>query len=172
VATFKEYHPATDSVALTITAASLASSSTFVAGRQSTAVANRANLDLDHMLSGKITVGTTPVINTQIQIWVVAAMSFLSSTLAWPDVVGASDAALTWTSTGIRDGAAILAKTLYVDSTTSNRAYSFGQISIAQLFGGMPTDWAAYLTHNTGVALHATGGNHGLWYFRKQGQSV
>jgi hypothetical protein len=40
---------------------------------------------------------------------------------------------------------------LVADSTTSDRKYNYGPISIAQLFGAMPTHWYLFITHNSGV---------------------
>lgn len=172
MSTYKIVYPA-DSSALTITLASLASSSTFVAGQESDAVSNRSNLDIDHVLAGKITVGTSPTSNTQIQIWVVPAMSFASGTATWPDVFDGSNSAETWTSAGIRDGAGTCVKTILVDSTTTDRAYYFDGISVASFFGGvLPFDYVVWVTHNTGVALNATGGNQSITYTRIQFQSV
>ena len=61
MATVKTLYPSTSSVDLTITLASLASGSAgvYTTGRGSTAVDNTTNLDLDHLLSGKITLGTS-----------------------------------------------------------------------------------------------------------------
>jgi hypothetical protein len=45
---------------------------------------------------------------------------------------------------------------------TSDRAYSF-VFTIAELFGGVvPLKWGLFVTHNTGVNLNATAGNH--WF--------
>ena len=171
--TFKDLYPA-DSVAITTTSlGALPTSSTFVAGWESDAISNRTNLDLDHLLSGKIQVGTTPTVNTYIQIWVVPATSFTTGTPAWPDVMDGTVSTETWTSAGIRDGAAVLIKTILVDATTSNRNYYFGGMSVAALFGGnMPFDYVVFITHNTGANLNATDGNHLLWYTRVQAQGV
>ena len=65
-----------------------------------------------------------------------------------------------------------LVAAMYVDST-SNRAYEFGGVSVAMLFGGvMPPTYDLFVTHSTGVNLHATGGNHSLNYERIQAQTV
>jgi len=152
----------TAAATITISPASLASSATFVAGREATAVSNSSNLFVDALLSGQITVGTTPTIDTQIEIWVFAARN---ETPTWPDVMDGTDSAETWSSVGVRNGAARRVAVLNVDSTTSDRAYEFSGISIAEAFGGtMPDDWSAWVTHNTGVALNATGGNHVMEY--------
>ena len=152
----------TAAATITISPASLASSATFVAGREATAISNSSNLFVDALLSGAITVGTTPTINTQIEVWVIAA---LNETPTWPDVMDGTDSAETWTSVGVRNGAARRIAVLDVDATTSNVAHEFSGISIAEAFGGtMPDDWTIWVTHNTGVALNATGGNHSMEY--------
>ena len=52
--------------ALTFTLASLASSASLVAGRESTAVDNGTTLAVDYLVSGKITTGTSPTANKTI----------------------------------------------------------------------------------------------------------
>lgn len=106
-----------------------------------------------------VTVGTTPTINTEIRVYVVA----LRDDSTWPDSVGATDAAWSTATQGTGDGYTKFAAVMRVDSTTSNRAYSFGPVSVASLFGGvMPKKWVVIVTHNTGVNLNSTGGNHVL----------
>lgn len=143
------------STALTNAIASLGSSATWVAGYESAVVDNTTNLYLDYTLEGKVTVGTTPTINTEIRIYVVA--SFDGTT--WPDVFDGTTSAETVTSEGVRDGYAKLAAVLRVDATTSDRAYPFS-FSVASLYGGVcPAKFVLFTTHNTGVNLNATGGN-------------
>ncbi len=71
----KSKYPA-DSQAVTITLASLATSSSRTAGRESTAISNRSNLDLDHLIGGRITTGTSPTVNKQIDIWIVPSRKY------------------------------------------------------------------------------------------------
>ena len=52
--------------AITMDLANLASSSTFLAGRESTQIDNTTNKYMDALVSGQISVGTTPTANTQI----------------------------------------------------------------------------------------------------------
>jgi hypothetical protein len=109
---------------------------------------------------GKIRVGTTPTINTQIRIYLVASED--GST--WPDVFDGTPSAETFTSAGVRDGYAKLAAVLNVDATTSDRDYPYS-FDAANVFGGsLPDSYVAVVTHNTGVALHATGTNHTYVY--------
>lgn len=143
--------------AATITLASLAPSATLVAGRQSTAIDNTTNKFLDYVLSGKITVGTTPTAATRIELWCVPT---LDDTPTYPDTFGASDANVTVTSRTILQGAGRLVAVLDVDVNTSNRSYPI-QTSLAAFFGGnCPLKFALFVVHNTGVALNSTGGNH------------
>ena len=147
---------------LTIGLASLGSSATFVAGRESTVVDNATNKYVDALLSGRITVGTTPTINTQIFVYV---FSPINDTPTYPDVMDGTDSAETVTTAGVGRGFLKLAAVLDVDATTSDRAYDFGQVSVAQLFGGvLPQKWSVFVAHNTGVALNATAGNHEISY--------
>ncbi len=149
--------------AITISPASIASSSTFVAGVESTEIDNSTNRYIDAILQGKITVGTTPTINTQIQIYVWGSDQSLATSAL--DVLDGTDSAETLTSVGIRNGLLKLAAVLDVDATTSNRVYLMGATSVRNLFGGvMPKFWGLFITHNTGVNLNATGGNHEMYY--------
>lgn len=142
---------------LTISPASLATSSTWLAGTESDAVDNTSNLYLDYLLSGKITVGTTPTASTEIRIYVVAPLDDTT----WPDVFDGTSSAETVTSAGVGSAFLKLAAVLPVDATTSDRAYYFGPVSVAQLYGGsMPRKFVVFVTHNTGVNLNSTGGNH------------
>lgn len=147
---------------ITCGVASLASSTTFVAGREGTAISNSSNKYDDVLLSGTVTVGTTPTANTQIVIYVFSA---LDDTPTWPDVMDGTDSAETITSVGVGQGFLKQAAVLQVDSNTTDRVYSFGQVSIAALFGGvMPRDWSIFVAHNTGVNLNSTAGNHSFEY--------
>jgi hypothetical protein len=141
------------STAVTITLASLASSAT--AGQESAAVDNTTNKYVDYMAGGKVTVGTTPTVNTQIEIWV--AGSYDGTTYAGGAT--GSNAALTPTQqakTYFRLGAV-----LPVTAATSNITHAFHIGSIANLFGGVcPIKFSFFVIHNTVAALHATAGNH------------
>lgn len=147
------------SSAVTITLGGLATSSTWLAGRESTAVDNSSNKYLDYLLAGKIKVGTTPTASTEIRVYVVGMLE--DST--WPDVFDGTDSAETVTSAGVGSGFLKLAAVMLVDATTSDRDYFFGPVSVASLFGGVcPRKFVVFVTHNTAVNLHATDGNHVL----------
>jgi hypothetical protein len=137
----------------TITLASLASDTNVVAGRAGTAIDNAATDDaMDAVLGGFITTGTSPTASRQIEVWVFG--SYDGTTYAG-DASG-TDANLTPSAKATMK----LAHVIPTDAT-SNKKYSFCVGSVAALFGGvMPRKWGVYVVHNTGVALHATGGNH------------
>ncbi len=148
------------SSALTISPASLATSSTWLAGVESDAVDNTSNKYLDYLLAGKLTVGTSPTANTEIRAYVVA----LIEDSTWPDVFDGTSSAETVTSAGVGSGFLKLASVMTVDATTSDRTYYFGPMSVASLFGGAcPKKWVAFVTHNTGVNLNSTGGNQAVY---------
>lgn len=170
---FKMKYPSSSSTALTIDLSSLADDNTNgIAGRESTAVDNTTNLDLDHIVSGFITAGTSPTASRTIEIWIYAPVSTSAGTPTYPDVFDGTDSAETATSRNVLMGALKLAATLTVDST-SNRVYPVAPFSIAALFGGaLPKFWGLFVINRTGVALHATGGNHVLHYERVQQQGV
>jgi hypothetical protein len=146
--------------ALTLTLASLASSTSLVAGRESTAVDNGTTLAVDYLVSGKITTGTSPTVNTNIEIWVVAP---IEDTPTWPDVFDGTDSDESVTSRNVLFSCAALAHIITVDAT-SDRTYPVKPFSVAQLFGGVcPKQFGVFVVHNTGVALNATGSNHALY---------
>lgn len=147
------------SAAYTCTLASLANDATFLVGRQSDALSNAANLYLDELVAGKITAGTSPTAAKQIE---VHAIGSLDDTPTYPDTFGAADAGVTITSADIKQ--TICAPLAIIGtSNTSNRAYPFRPVGLRQIFGdALPTAHALWVTHSTGVALHATAGNHVL----------
>jgi hypothetical protein len=141
---------------------SLASSSTWVAGYEwfLVDVAAMSPIPRDVRHQGKIRVGTTPTVNTEIRIYLVASEN--GST--WPDVFDGTPSAETVTSAGVRDGFAKLAAVLPVDSTTSDRDYPYS-FSAQQVFGGsLPDSYVLFVAHNTGVALNATAAEHTYIY--------
>lgn len=142
---------------LTITLASLATSSTLVAGQESTAVSNTTTLAIDYLLGGKITTGTSPTAARFIEVWVYAAFD---DTPTYPDVLDGTNSAETFTSVDIKASSMALAAVIPTDNT-SDRTYYFAGISIASLFGGrMPAAFGVFVTHSTGVNLNSTAGNH------------
>jgi hypothetical protein len=172
MADIKTKYPSTSTTALTISLASLASDTNLLAGRESTAVDNTTNVDLDHLVSGSIMVGTTPTANTLIQVWAYAYNTITTGTPAYPDVFDGTDSAETVTNSGVKAALLRLVASIDVIATTSNIAYYFPPTSIANLFGAMPQFWGIFVTHNCVAALNSTGGNHVIHYNRIQAQTV
>ena len=177
MADIKVKYPATSSVDLTCTLASLATGAAgvYTTGRESTAVDNTTNLDMDHLLSGKITTGTSPTVSRQIVVYLYANNSSSGGTPTYPAVgtgISGTDAGAVFNSANVLGTAIQWIATLTVDST-SDRTYTFGPISVASRFGGqLPKFWGVYIAHDTGVNLNATGSNHKLSYERVQNQTV
>jgi hypothetical protein len=149
------------SAAFTFTLASIATSSTRVAGSESTAIDNTSNKYLDYLVAGKVTTGTSPTDAKQIDLWVYASFE---DTPTYPDVLDGTNSTETLTSEGVRNGALVLAASISTNNT-SDRTYWFAPFSVAALFGGrMPKFFGLFLSHDTGVNLNSTGGNHAFWY--------
>ena len=143
--------------AITMDLAALASSTTFVAGRESSQIDNTTNKYMDAMVSGTISVGTTPTANTQINVYVWGADTSLATTAL--DVLDGTDSAETITNTGVlnslRFGASI-----GVIATTSDIAYPILPFSVASRFGGvMPKFWGLFVAHSCVSALRNTAVN-------------
>jgi len=143
---------------ITLSSASLGTSSTFVAGQESTEVDNTTNKYIDALLEGFETVGTTPTVDTEIRVYVWGSHTSLGTTAR--DVLDGTDSAETITSEGVRDGFMKRVATMRVDSTTTDRKYQYGPISVRDIFGEVPQYWGVFVTHNTGVNLNSTPGNH------------
>jgi hypothetical protein len=169
---FKTLYPVSnaDTVAITISLNSLATSSTLVAGRESTAVDNRTNLDLDHLVSGKVKLGTSPTVSTFIEVWAHAPISIASGTPTYADVLTGADAAATITSVNVKQSMFRLLWSTIVDATTG-RVFYMPPTSIALAFGAMPPYWGLWLTHSTAVNLDASAGGS-FNYHRIQQQGV
>lgn len=141
---------------------SLASSSTLTAGYEwfLVDVAGMSPPPLDIRHQGKIRVGTSPTINTEIRIYLIASED--GST--WPDVFDGTPSAETVTSEGVLNGFARLAKVLSVDATTTGRDYPYS-FSAAEVFGGsLPDSYVVFVTHNTVAALDSTAAEHTYVY--------
>lgn len=180
MADFKIKYPLSGSALNTITLAldgggsGLASSSTLLAGRASTAVVNTSNIDLDHLVSGKIRVGSSGVAAGQIEIWAYAQIGGDDSTPVYPDGISGTDGTDSLTSRNvIFAGLRLLDVIEAVAATAGNDiTYYFGPISIADAFGKLPRRWGLFVVHNTSAALSGTAANHEFVYERIQAQSV
>jgi len=172
MATLKTLYPqaSADSVAITITLASLESSTAW-AGRASTAINNTSNLDLDHLVSGKIKLGTSPTVSKTVQVYAYAAQSLSSGTPTYPDGITGTDANKTMTSANV---AYACLRFLWAGTTdaTTGLVLEMPPTSIAQVFGSVPPYWGLFVVHDSVAALDSTGSNHSMQYQRVQAQSV
>lgn len=142
---------------VTITLASLATSSTWVAGRESASVDNSTNKYLDYEVTGKITTGTSPTAG-EIRLY---AIRPINDTPTWPDVFDGTDSDETVTNTQILDNLPLIWSS--TNSTSSNITYPIvNAISLAQLWGFVPSLFGFFVSQSTGVNLNSTGGNHEL----------
>lgn len=140
----------------TITLASLASDTNLLAGAESAAVDNTSALNLDYLVSGKITAGTSPTASRSIEVWAVGSWDGTN----WPDVFDGTASAETITSADIKASTCRLLVAM-ATANTSDRTYHFGPVSIAAAFGGVvPPKFVVFVVHNTGVNLNSTAGNH------------
>lgn len=131
--------------AMTATLASLASSTAGV-GRQTDMVDNSTVKAPKIRVIGKVTTGTSPTASRAIYIYLLTGDGTLRT-----DGAGATDAGLTVVS-------ARLVKAIPT-SSTSNTTYSFDFV-----IDDPGSEWGLAVVHDTGVALHATAGNHALRY--------
>lgn len=142
---------------ITMNLINLGTSSTFLAGRESSEIDNTSNKYMDCTVSGTVSVGTTPTANTVIAIYVYGADTSLATTAL--DTLDGTDSAETLTNTGILN-ALRLGATVAVPAATSDVQYIVLPFSVASLFGGvMPKFWGLFVSHNTGVNLRNTSVN-------------
>lgn len=142
---------------ITMDLANLGSSTTFVAGRESSQIDNTTNKYMDALVSGFVSVGTTPTANTTIAIYVWGADTSLATTAI--DTLDGTDSAETLSNVGVLN-ALRFGASISVPVTTSDFAYPVLPFSVASLFGGvMPKFWGLFVAHNCVSALRNTAVN-------------
>ena len=140
----------------TILLTGLATSSTLLAGRESTGISNATNKYLDELVGGFITAGTTPTAG-RIEVHAIGAFDDAPSYL---DVFDGTDSAETITSADIKNAICVPIANV-ITSTTSDQGYPFKPVGLRQLFGdGLPPAHVLFVTHSTAVNLNATAANH------------
>ena len=140
--------------AITFDVSSLATSSTYVAGRESTEVDNTTNKFMDCLVNVDGITGhasTAPTIGQQIVLY---CWGSDTSTDA-PDTLVGSDGARTLAHAAVLNGLKFCAASA-VTVATAGLVYYIQPFSIASKFGGiMPKYWGLYLAHNHTGALAA-----------------
>lgn len=139
--------------AITMDLSALGSSATFVAGRESSQIDNTTNKFVDVLVSGSVSVGTTPTANTSILIYVYGAETSLASVNL--NTLDGTDSAVTLGNVGILN-ALRLGAAINVPVATTDVQYIVLPFSVAALFGGtVPKFWGLFVAHNTGVNLRS-----------------
>jgi hypothetical protein len=141
------------SVNLTITLDGLGSSSTFLVGRESTAVVNTTDLNIDGRITARVRTGTTPTVDTEIRLYGYTA---LDDTPNYPNTIVGIDNSRTLTNAYILDSGLILLGATAV-SASSDITYPIRCLTVAEAFGLHPKRWGIFAAHNNVNALHATG---------------
>jgi hypothetical protein len=143
---------ATSRTAITMDLANLATSSTLVAGRESSQIDNSSDKYMDAWVDGTISVGTTPTANTQIIVYCWGSHVSLATTAI--DVLDGTDSAETLTNTGVLNLLRPL-QTISVLAATSDVAYPIIARSVTDALGlpALPKFWGLFVVHNTGVNL-------------------
>ena len=143
-------------VAMTITLASLADSST--AGRESLVVDNSVTKYLDALVQLKVKPQNSGSISAPSCIFVYAYASADGGS-DYPDKVTGANADITLDSpTNLK-----LLGVVYVSAIGTE--YSSGPWSVAALYGGkLPEKWGIVVQNDCGTALSATAGDHALEY--------
>lgn len=150
--------------AITLDVSSLGTSSTFVAGRESTQIDNTSDLFVDAIvtcdgISGHAS--TAPTIGQYIGVWVWGSDVSLATTPI--DVLDGTDSAETLGHVSVLNSLKLAAAPA-VTVATANLKYWVPAFSVAQLFGGvMPKFWGLYVAHNHTGALAAS--QSGIWAY-------
>jgi hypothetical protein len=141
----------TNNQAITITLASLASSTVFV-GRASTAIDNTTNVFQDALLLIKITTAGTLVAPAYVTVY---GYGTVDGGTTYTEAATGTDAGITLANPPN-------ARVIGVLSTpVTATAYIGGPWSVAAAFGGvLPDHWGIIVVNTSGAALNSTEGNH------------
>ena len=118
--------------AITMDLSGLASSSSFLAGRESNEIDNTTNKYLDAIVRGSFIVGTTPATTGGLKVFVWGSDTSLTTTAL--DVLDGADSAETFTATSL--GATVMpASFTPVLVATSDTKYQVKSFSVARMLG-------------------------------------
>jgi hypothetical protein len=148
---------------ITLDLSSLGTSSTFVAGRESTQIDNTSDKYVDCLVQSDAIVGhasTAPTVGQMINIYVWGSDTSLATTAI--DALDGTDSAETITATALAN--LRLGASLPVVTATAALSYYCLPFSVAALFGGvMPKYWGLFVAHNHTGALGSS--NSGKFRF-------
>ena len=143
--------------AITFDISSLATSATFVAGRESTQIDNTTNVYVDAIVDVKGILGhasTAPTIGQVINLFIWGSDVSLATTAI--DVLDGTDSAETLGHVSVLNSLRHVASPA-VTVATAGLKYYIQPFSVASFFGGnMPKFWGLYLAHNHTGALAAS----------------
>lgn len=137
----------------TMTLASLAASSSLLAGRESSAVDNGASVKyLDYLVAGNFKAAAS---NNQAGSIYVTVVGARDDTPTWPDVFDGTDSTETVSKQGVFDQVCKFLAAISADSTASQTWY-FGPQSLASCFGGsVPDQFVYFVTQNIQTSTNA-----------------
>ena len=143
--------------AITFDPSSLATSSTFVAGRESTQIDNTSNKYVDALVTVYGITGhasTAPTVGQYIGLWLWGSDVSLATTAI--DVLDGTDSAETLGHVSVLNSLKLVAAPAVTVATAALKYYIM-PFSVASFFGGrMPQFWGLYLAHNHTGALAAS----------------
>lgn len=144
-------------VGITFDISSLATSATFVAGRESIEIDNTSNLFIDVLVDVKGILGhasTAPTIGQTIKLYIWGSDVSLGTTPI--DVLDGTDSAETLGHVSVLDSLHLVDSPAVTVATAALKYYIL-PFSVAPFFGGnMPKFWGLFLAHNHTGALAAS----------------
>lgn len=159
MATIKNTYRASSDLTVT-NLASIATSSTWVAGWLSGIIDNTSDFDLDKLVSAKFALGNSAVAG-QIRVYAIAMLDDSN----WPSSVLSAgtfgtEGTGTFKDTTLRDGVAVAVWSAgtRADPGATDDVYHMPPSSLASAFGGvLPKKCVLFVTHSTGVNLASSG---------------
>lgn len=144
--------------AITFDISSLATSSTFVAGRESSQIDNTSNKYMDAIVNVKGIQGhasTAPTVGQMIRLFVWGADTSLATTAI--DVLDGTDSAETLSHVSVLNSLHEVPAAV-VTVATANLLYYFQPFSVCEILGlrVLPKFWGLFLSHNHTGALAAS----------------
>lgn len=149
--------------AITFDVSSLGTSSTFLAGRESTQIDNTSNKFIDAIVTCDGITGhasTAPVVGQQIHLYLWGSDVSLATTPI--DTLDGTDSAETLAHDSVRQSLVLVAAPT-VTVATAGLKYYIPPFSVVLALGHMPKFWGLFLSHNHTGALAAS--QSGIWSY-------
>lgn len=137
--------------------ASMATAAGLNVGWSFAEIDNTTNLYFDYWVSGKLTTGTTPTANTVIEVWIIPK----KNDSAYHDTFDGTSKAVTVTNRQMLQSYGKQLCIIENAAATSNVGFEFSASVLRACESFVcPAKFQIYVTHNTGVNLNSTAGNH------------